>query len=305
MAPGEFETEILREVVADLDLTAKPKPKLQVAGQSTAIAHPVAAPSSGSWRAKWPARLHAASNSAQRLLDYESLISARRAGNGNLAVMASILLVLIVAAALVVFSDPASKLSSTSAGRFSTGIVNAILSSRDPDSDFLPPQLGALNPPSPPELKTTSDEMAAEQSAASTADQPNTEAEDNDADNNSTEADRQPTPAAAPSLNIAPTGEKTVAAHHGYAARQHVEEYQYRGPSSVHVQRKENLFQFALERFGRSNWTIVEEICKANPTIRGPYDILSRDQWVRIPTGIETPASSASRRAPLTEKNQR
>src|SRR6516162_7036781 len=159
MAPGEFETEILREVVADLDFTAKPKPKLQVAGQSTAFAHPVDAPSSDSWRAKWPAQLHAASNSAQRLLDYESLISARRAGNGNLAVMASILLVLIVAAALVVFSDLASKLSSTSAGRFSTGIVNAILSSRDPGSDFLPPQLGALKPPSPPELKTTSDEM--------------------------------------------------------------------------------------------------------------------------------------------------
>jgi len=281
--------EILREVIADLDFTSKPKPKLPVAGQSAAFTQPVAAPSGGSWRGKWPARLHAASNSAQRLLDYESSILARRRGGTGVSLMASILLVLIVSAGLVVFSDPASKLSSTSAGQFSTRIVNAILSSRDPESDFLPPQPGALKPPSPPELKPTSDETAADQPAASTNDaQPTTEAEHNDADN--TESNRQPTPAAA--LNSAANGEKTIAAHYGYAAPQHVEEYQYRGPSSVQIPRKENLFQFALERFGKSNWTIVEEICKANPQIRGPYDILSRGQRVRIPANIDISASS-------------
>jgi phage tail protein X len=66
----------------------------------------------------------------------------------------------------------------------------------------------------------------------------------------------------------------------------------YEGPVTVQVLRRETLFQFALEHYGSASWTIVEDICRANPSLRGAYDLLSPGQRVRLPE--ESPETSSS-----------
>jgi hypothetical protein len=47
-------------------------------------------------------------------------------------------------------SEPKFGLSQTLPGRVSAQVVNAVLNSRDPNADFVPPWLNKLKPPQPP-----------------------------------------------------------------------------------------------------------------------------------------------------------
>jgi general secretion pathway protein A len=51
----------------------------------------------------------------------------------------------------------------------------------------------------------------------------------------------------------------------------------------VRVHRKETLFQFALDQYGKSSWEIVSRIRALNPQLRDPYQVLQEGQWIRVP----------------------
>ena len=55
-------------------------------------------------------------------------------------------------------------------------------------------------------------------------------------------------------------------------------------PTTVQVNRTETLFQFALEKYGRADWTTVRKIRAVNPQIRDPYEVLHRGQLIKLPT---------------------
>jgi type II secretory pathway predicted ATPase ExeA/phage tail protein X len=55
------------------------------------------------------------------------------------------------------------------------------------------------------------------------------------------------------------------------------------GPRSVYARGGENLFQLALEYYGKSNWTIVSKIRAQNPEIGDPYTIFKERQHLTLP----------------------
>jgi general secretion pathway protein A len=55
------------------------------------------------------------------------------------------------------------------------------------------------------------------------------------------------------------------------------------GPQMIRVDRQQTLFELALEHYGKSNWTIVEQICIANPSLHGPYAVVHPGQRVLLP----------------------
>ena len=70
------------------------------------------------------------------------------------------------------------------------------------------------------------------------------------------------------------------------ASRRKMKSDQYRTPntqSTVQVSRTETLFQFALEKYGRADWTTVRKIRAMNPQIRDPYEVLHQGQTIRLP----------------------
>jgi len=57
----------------------------------------------------------------------------------------------------------------------------------------------------------------------------------------------------------------------------------HKGPAFVAVSHNESIFQLALENYGKASWVIVSEICKANPQLRGVYDVLREGDVIRLP----------------------
>jgi hypothetical protein len=62
------------------------------------------------------------------------------------------------------------------------------------------------------------------------------------------------------------------------------------------VTHRENLFEFALENYGKSSRTIVDAICQLNPQISGPYDMLKEGEWIQLPSGPIEVSSQAENR---------
>ena len=54
--------------------------------------------------------------------------------------------------------------------------------------------------------------------------------------------------------------------------------------SVVQVTHRENLFEFALENYGKSSRKIVDDIVQLNPQINGAYDMLQAGEWIQLPT---------------------
>jgi hypothetical protein len=54
--------------------------------------------------------------------------------------------------------------------------------------------------------------------------------------------------------------------------------------SVVQVTHRENLFEFALENYGKSNLKIVDDIRQLNPQINGTYDMLQAGEWIQLPS---------------------
>ncbi|MGB9070662.1 MAG: AAA family ATPase [Candidatus Acidiferrales bacterium] len=53
--------------------------------------------------------------------------------------------------------------------------------------------------------------------------------------------------------------------------------------SVVQVTHRENLFEFALENYGKSSRKMVDDILELNPHINGPYDMLKAGEWIQLP----------------------
>jgi type II secretory pathway predicted ATPase ExeA len=216
---------------------------------------------------------------------------ARRGGKGRIA-LAFIAALLV---SIIVFSDPSLGLTATAPGRISSHIVDAVLSSGDSNSDFVPALPNAMKAPTAPPVETTHDALR-----ASTASQ-DAQTQSNAQDGNDTPGDAsgpaEQEQANNPPQAISQKGERPVPARNPEtaAAAENVA-YEYQGPSTVQVERRENLFEFSLETFGRSNWRIVEELCELNPAIRGPYAMLSEGQWIQLPREVpaDPPKSGTS-----------
>jgi type II secretory pathway predicted ATPase ExeA len=54
--------------------------------------------------------------------------------------------------------------------------------------------------------------------------------------------------------------------------------------SVVQVTHRENLFEFALENYGKSSLKIVDDIRQLNPQINGTYDMLHAGEWIQLPS---------------------
>jgi len=59
----------------------------------------------------------------------------------------------------------------------------------------------------------------------------------------------------------------------------------------VQVTHRENLFEFALENYGKSNRKIVDDIVQLNPQINGAYEMLRAGESIELPS---EPASLTS-----------
>jgi phage tail protein X len=53
--------------------------------------------------------------------------------------------------------------------------------------------------------------------------------------------------------------------------------------SVVEVTHRENLFEFALENYGKSSREIVDDIRQLNPQLTGPYDMLKAGERIQLP----------------------
>jgi type II secretory pathway predicted ATPase ExeA len=206
-----------------------------------------------------------------------------------------LLCVAVLVAAIVVLSDPNLGFSNTPPGRLSAQIVNAVLSSGDSNSDFLPDLPRSLKPPSAPAIELSHNEQfstdadpAADASSASASVPSNSSPSATPA---------APPPAAKPEVQAsqrqaanATSSQSTSAQADGGDATNSGEVIHYEGPSRIQIQRRENLFQFALETFGHSNRAIVDKLCELNPQLHGPYDMLAAGEWIRLPS--ELPATT-------------
>jgi len=263
--------EIVREVAADLDMS--PKAHRAAPVQQAAV-----------WPAAWPVSPQGTRppdpQPGRRTAPARPKWPRRK---GTTAVVCAALVLI----SMLVFSDPSLGLTKTVPGRISAQVVNAILSSRDNSSDFVPPPPNAMKPPAAPLIATTQAQAetpatSAETPAASGVDsQPASRSEDS-------EASEAPAPAANQTDVRPKKAEADPEARRGVAPRKYPRSYET--PARVRVGRRENLFEFALENFGKSNWALVERICELNPQIRGPYDMLSTGEWIQLPT--ESVASS-------------
>jgi type II secretory pathway predicted ATPase ExeA len=290
--------DILREVVVDFE--GAPNFEHPAAAPVDSPAAPAAAannvPSPSARVTDWrPSPPPALENPAPVFWNYDPPVEEPVARRGRKSMMA-LAGVAMVVASIVIFSDPSLGLTATPPGRISSQIVDAVLSSGDPNSDFLPATPKALEPPAAPAVTTTQDATTTTAAGAGNQQAQNVDdvtAGSGDPRSSASQEQANDLPQTPPraASETAPKGkERPVANRHADATDSEKGAIEYDGPSAVQVERRENLFEFALETFGRSNWTIVEEICELNPTIRGPYAMLSPGQWVRLPR--EVPADS-------------
>jgi general secretion pathway protein A len=318
--------EILREVVSDFDYAPKhnhraTEPRVSSPERAPENFPPLFAPLPHSW-------------------EFASETPERSPRRFRIAALACLAIPLLVTVAL---SDPKLGLNETVPGRVSESVVNAVLSSTDPTSDFVPAWPARLKAPAAPVVETTGEKLL--ESATAPATTPD-DGQDGEAESVESAA-RQPTAIIIPktmtltdvarrylgessraavteirTLNpqfqmanqIVPKGTRVFLPadatfesglsepdenrNAGGKRIEHAasrsEPYPYQGPANVQVLHRETLFQFALEHYGKANWAIVEEICRANPKLHGAYDILSVGQWIQLPAEpSETPGSSS------------
>jgi type II secretory pathway predicted ATPase ExeA len=219
---------------------------------------------------------------------------ARRGGKARFALAC----VVVLLVSIIAVSDPSLGLTATTPGRISSQIMDAVLSSGDPNSDFVPALPNALKPPTAPPVETTQDALQ----AAAMSQGAQTPNEVQNADDSATDVSGPSRPTAQAQVNSAPqalqqkTERPAARRRPETAATSENVAYEYQGPSTVQVERRENLFEFSLETFGRANWRIVEELCEMNPAIRGPYAMLSQGEWIRLPREVPADPPRSGRR---------
>jgi type II secretory pathway predicted ATPase ExeA len=287
--------EILREVVADLD--PSPRSSYRVNAPAPAPVPPAAV--SGTARTPEPATV------AKRPLT--ARLVPEPAGGGMLAGavwnswaiapsvqertfrakgLAILACVLASALLILVFSNPKFGLNGTPPGKLSDQVVNSVLSSSDRNSDVAPGLPKGLRPPAAPAMQEPID------TATITAPAP----DDADADSeqpSDTSATSEPT---REQDSLAPVATKYGEHNSESRAREREASPRPGKNSIVQVTHRENLFEFALENYGKSSRTIVDEIRLLNPQIKGTYDMLHAGEWIQLPSEPDALTSETQNR---------
>lgn len=278
--------EIMREVVADLDPSPRPTARVNVAASAPQPA-PRPAP------ATVPAISPAATARTERAPIAPTMQSSSIFDSWAIAPPApqrsfrakgiAILACVVVPVLLVlVFSNPKLGLSGTPPGKFSGQVVNAVLSSSDPNSDFAPSLPNGLKPPSAPKIQEVNDSSSVIPTPTDGTD--SDPAQTNDTSTMSrVSSGEQPILAPVVTKNSESRVEPLVHDRESTAGQ--------RKNPVVQVTHRENLFEFALETYGKSNRTIVDDIRQLNPQIGGPYDMLQAGERIQLPS---EPASLTS-----------
>jgi type II secretory pathway predicted ATPase ExeA len=286
--------EILREVVADLDPSPRPAHRANTPAFVPALrpaAVPVSDPTPASIStpppaavrpkapvfapAPAPARTERAASTPTMATSsiFDSWAIAPPAPERSFRMKGLAILACLVVPVLLVlgFSNPKLGLSGTAPGKLSGQAVNAVLGSSDPASDDVPPLPNDLKPPSAPTIQGTS----AVSSTPSIADDANRDA----GLPNDTGISNLPEQAA-----LAPVAKRSAETVVPPPPQERDSSASPHKNSVVEVTHRENLFEFALENYGKSSRTIVDAICQLNPQISGPYDMLKEGEWIQLPS---------------------
>jgi type II secretory pathway predicted ATPase ExeA len=296
--------EIMREVVADLDPNPRQTYRPRVSAAATASAQrvtpapaqaPAAEPEPATTPAMIrpravppPARPKPALNELPTTAIFNSwAIAPPPPERASIAKKFAIAACVIVPVMLVVgFSLPRLGLGDTAAGRFSGRAVNAILSSTAPGSGSAPQAAGSAETPVTSSIPDSSETIAASQPDTSTS-APSAAAPA--ANSAATDAPAETAPAAAPPRESAPApvASKKIPAS-AEASAEDAPARDRKGPAAakssvVEVTHRENLFEFALENYGKSSREIVDDIRQLNPQLTGPYDMLKAGERIQLP----------------------
>ncbi len=205
--------------------------------------------------------------------------SNRIKGIGVLACIAIPLLLIFI------LSDPKLGLTRTPPGRISGQVVNAVLNSGDPSSDFVPALPGGLKPPTAPTVELTP--------ASPATPLPDQSSPDADDSGHYAQASEDSTQARA---GIGLVAKKNGEISGDQEGKDRSRNEARRETSLVQVSHHENLFEFALENYGKSSREIVDDICRLNPQIGGPFDMLTAGEWIQLPSDVSAFTSATEPR---------
>lgn len=265
--------QIMREVVADLDPGPRPSHRANAYTQAPAQAPPQAPrpePPPSPVQKPAPAPSFEPSKvGARAVVDRPMLYPAAAPVQANplfcswaiapppperslrgkgLAILACVTVPVLL---ILAFSNPRLGLSETPPGRISGQVVNAVLSSSDPNSDFVPSLPNRLKPPAAPSVPETN--QVANQTPATTAAATNgTEPEAAGPPDSDTTSDANEWARKSSEPDAEPLLEKHPAPASGRT-------------EVVQVTHRENLFEFAFENYGKSSRAIVDDIRGVNP----------------------------------------
>jgi general secretion pathway protein A len=301
--------EIMREVVADLDPSprAANRPHVSSAAPAIAVAAqeppiPAPAPAAGPTVAPSPAapafRPRPVSVRAASEMPTTSIFDSwaiapppeRSSGLKRLAIAACVVVPVML---IVGFSLP--KLGITAgalAGKLSGRAANAGVSAGSTHSDFSPAQQTADPAQPAPPAESSNDRTSEAQSAAlaPTSSQAVTDPAETSQSAAQVHAGSETHPRAAVPAQPAPVTGPAAAAE---SDSKNIDEKRVREPeaspapkpnSVVEVTHRENLFEFALENYGKSNRKIVDDIRQLNPQINGTYDMLQAGERIQLPS---------------------
>ena len=274
-------TEVLHEVASDLDFA--PKRNIRASTRQS-IPRPR--------RALEPRAFPG--NTGPAVWEYSASVPLRPS---RLKWVAAIACFVILPISIVALSGSNFNYANTLPGRTAEQVVNAVLSSRDPTADFVPPWPDKLKPPQPPPQA----EAPSKPSAPSSSDDPRSQDSLSAVKNTEEVAEITRAPAKIATRNYS-TAAEVRKGRAFYDSRNEPDRPQvgrYGTPTRVQVLRSQTLFQFALELYGQSNWKIVEAICAANPQIHGPFSVLSPGQWIQLPSDLVTVTANYNSRAAI------
>jgi general secretion pathway protein A len=312
-------SEIMREVVADLDPNARPARRPYISSAAPAPRSPMprapeidrtplggdlsAAPSpaAAAFRPR-PAQVHAVAEMPTASLFSSWAIAPppeRSSGLKKLAIAACVMVPVML---IVGFSLPRLGLGKALAAKLSGQTVNQGPDAGGAPSQFTPnqPVSSEPSPMSPVEGPDETTTAAQSQIPAPASIPEATPAPAPDASSNSatTSAAAEPRPSSEAREQTAPSA--ITGMHSAIVDDTQVHDREPsptpRKNSVVEVTHRENLFEFALENYGKSNREIVDAICQLNPKINGPFDMLKTGEWIQLPSEPEPLTSEARNR---------
>jgi general secretion pathway protein A len=311
MGSRTIASEIMREVVADLDPSARSANRARVSTARPAIAAPAPesppipapapaaagptvapGPAAPAFRPQ-PAPVHTASQMPTASIFNSWAIAPppeRSSGWKRLVIAACVVVpvMLIVGFSLPKFGITAAAL----AGKLSGRAINAGLSAGSTHSDSDPAQQTGDLPQAVPPAESSNDATTEVQSPAPAPTSSQTVTLPAETSHSATQgnAPSETRPlAAVPAKPASVTGPAAVAKSDSKNIGEKPVHEPEASPapkrnSVVQVTHRENLFEFALENYGKSSRKIVDDIVQLNPQINGAYDMLQAGEWIQLPS---------------------